>query len=122
MSQTSRRGFMLAAGTGAASSAFGGPQSRPAVAGNASCSALSSCRQTTSGSARASQASRLSSRLLMLLMLNVAIFTVYWILTCFRSFSSSAQKDSIKSVSGSSSRLNLRDTGLVNVSGSSSVS
>ncbi|ESY65459.1 hypothetical protein X742_22430 [Mesorhizobium sp. LNHC232B00] len=35
---------------------------------------LSSCRQTTSGLAAASHASRFSSRLLMLLMLKVAIF------------------------------------------------
>jgi hypothetical protein len=40
-----------------------------------SCSALSSWRLTTSGSALANQASRLSSRLLMLLMLNVATLT-----------------------------------------------
>ena len=46
-----------------------------ASSGNASCSAFSSCRQTMSGLAVFSQASSCESRLLMLLMLNVAIFT-----------------------------------------------
>src|SRR5215472_1854017 len=50
------------------------PRPRRACAGNAPGSALSSWRLTTSGSALASQASRLSSRLLMLLMLKVASF------------------------------------------------
>ena len=45
-----------------------------AFTGKASCSALSSWRLTTSGSALANQAKTLSSRLLMLLMLKVAIF------------------------------------------------
>jgi hypothetical protein len=43
--------------------------------GKAPCSALSSWRLTTSGSAFANQAKRLSSRLLMLLMLKVATLT-----------------------------------------------
>ena len=47
---------------------------RRAFTGKASCSALSSWRLTTSGSAFAHQARRLSSRLLMLLMLKVASF------------------------------------------------
>src|SRR5580692_11724491 len=51
------------------------PRARSAFTGNAPCSALSSWRLTTSGSAFASHASRLSSRLLMLLMLKVATFT-----------------------------------------------
>src|SRR5579863_10486250 len=51
------------------------PRVRRAFTGKASCSALSSWRLTTSGSAFASQARRLSSRLLMLLMLKVATFT-----------------------------------------------
>jgi hypothetical protein len=46
-----------------------------AFTGKASCSALSSWSLTTSGSAFASQAKRLSSRLLMLLMLKVATLT-----------------------------------------------
>ena len=48
---------------------------RRASAGNASCSALSSCKHTTSGSVWASHARRFSSRLLTLLILKVAIFT-----------------------------------------------
>src|ERR1700721_635783 len=51
------------------------PRVRRAFTGKAPCSALSSWRLTTSGSAFASHASRLSSRLLMLLMLKVATFT-----------------------------------------------
>src|SRR5689334_1090583 len=51
------------------------PRVRRAFAGKAPCSALSSCRQTTSGSALLNQAKRLSSRLLMLLMLKVATLT-----------------------------------------------
>src|ERR1700722_5642915 len=51
------------------------PAVRRALAGNSPCSALSSWRLTTSGSALSNQARRLSSRLLMLLMLNVATFT-----------------------------------------------
>jgi hypothetical protein len=51
------------------------PRVRRAFTGNASCSALSSWRLTTSGSALDNQASRLSSRLLMLLMLKVATLT-----------------------------------------------
>src|ERR1700719_3549988 len=51
------------------------PRVRSAFTGKASCSALSSWRLTTSGSALANQANRLSSRLLMLLMLKVATFT-----------------------------------------------
>ena len=51
------------------------PRARRAFTGNASCSALSSWRLTTSGSAFANQARRLSSRLLMLLMLKVATFS-----------------------------------------------
>src|SRR5580698_2030611 len=51
------------------------PRVRRAFTGKASCSALSSWRLTTSGSAFASQARRLSSRLLMLLMLKVATFS-----------------------------------------------
>src|SRR5581483_12163702 len=50
------------------------PRSRRAFAGKEACSALSSCRLTTSGSALDSQVRRLSSRLLMLLMLKVASF------------------------------------------------
>src|SRR6267143_3572219 len=46
-----------------------------AFTGKASCSALSSWRLTTSGSALDNQARRLSSRLLMLLMLKVATLT-----------------------------------------------
>src|ERR1035438_9774008 len=51
------------------------PRVRRAFTGKASCSALSSWRLTTSGSALANQAKRLSSRLLMLLMLKVATLT-----------------------------------------------
>src|ERR1700692_2794291 len=51
------------------------PRVRRAFTGKASCSALSSWRLTTSGSAFANQAKRLSSRLLILLMLKVAPFT-----------------------------------------------
>jgi hypothetical protein len=51
------------------------PRVRRAFTGNAPGSALSSWRLTTSGSALANQAKRLSSRLLMLLMLKVATFT-----------------------------------------------
>src|SRR5215475_3300519 len=51
------------------------PTVRRAFTGKASCSALSSWRLTTSGSAFANQAKRLSSRLLMLLMLKVATLT-----------------------------------------------
>src|SRR5689334_18524054 len=51
------------------------PRVRRAFTGKVSCSALSSWRLTTSGSAFANQAKRLSSRLLMLLMLNVATLT-----------------------------------------------
>ncbi len=51
------------------------PRVRRAFTGKASCSALSSWRLTTSGSAFANQARRLSSRLLMLLMLKVATFS-----------------------------------------------
>src|SRR6202023_759296 len=51
------------------------PRVRRAFAGKAPCSALSSWRLTTSGSALANQAKRLSSRLLMLLMLKVATLT-----------------------------------------------
>src|SRR5271168_124771 len=51
------------------------PRVRRAFTGNASCSALSSWRLTTSGSAFANHARRLSSRLLMLLMLKVATFS-----------------------------------------------
>lgn len=51
------------------------PRVRRAFTGKASCSALSSWRLTTSGSAFANQAVRLSSRLLMLLMLKVATFS-----------------------------------------------
>src|SRR5579872_5130821 len=50
------------------------PRVRRAFTGKSSCSALSSWRLTTSGSAFANQASKLSSRLLMLLMLKVATF------------------------------------------------
>src|SRR5689334_7837917 len=50
------------------------PRLRRASTGNAPGSALSSCRLTTSGSALANQERRLSSRLLMLLMLKVATF------------------------------------------------
>jgi hypothetical protein len=48
------------------------PAVRRAFPGNSPCSALSSWRLTTSGSVLANQERRLSSRLLMLLMLNVA--------------------------------------------------
>src|SRR5439155_392212 len=51
------------------------PRVRRAFTGKASCSALSSWRLTTSGSAFASQAKRWSSRLLMLLILKVATLT-----------------------------------------------
>ncbi len=51
------------------------PRVRRAFTGKAPCSALSSWRLTTSGSALANQAKRLSSRLLMLLMLKVATLT-----------------------------------------------
>src|ERR1700678_537838 len=51
------------------------PRVRRAFTGKASCSALSAWRLTTSGSAFANQARRLSSRLLMLLMLKVATLT-----------------------------------------------
>src|SRR6266576_5568486 len=51
------------------------PIARRAFTGKAPCSTLSSWRLTTSGSALANQAKRLSSRLLMLLMLKVATFT-----------------------------------------------
>src|SRR3981189_838407 len=51
------------------------PRVRRAFTGKAPCSALSSWRLTTSGSVLANQAKRLSSRLLMLLMLKVAILT-----------------------------------------------
>src|SRR5689334_7235661 len=51
------------------------PNLRSACAGKAAGSALSSCRLTTSGLVLPSQANRLSSRLLMLLMLKVATFT-----------------------------------------------
>ena len=50
------------------------PRARRAFTGKAPCSVLSSWRLTTSGSAFANQARRLSSRLLMLLMLKVASF------------------------------------------------
>src|SRR5882724_163438 len=53
------------------------PTVRRASAGKAPCSALSSWRLTTSGSALANQPKRLSSRLLMLLMLKVATFTKF---------------------------------------------
>ena len=45
------------------------------LTGKAACSAFSSCRLTTSGSALANQANKLASRLLMLLMLKVATLT-----------------------------------------------
>src|SRR5882757_830673 len=51
------------------------PRVRRAFTGKAPCSVLSSWRLTTSGSALANQDKRLSSRLLMLLMLKVAILT-----------------------------------------------
>src|SRR5437588_11902800 len=51
------------------------PRVRRAFTGKASCSVLSSWRLTTSGSAFANQARRLSGRLLMFLMLKVATFT-----------------------------------------------
>src|SRR5882672_7805815 len=51
------------------------PRVRRAFTGKAPCSTLSSWRLTTSGSVLANQAKRLSSRLLMLLMLKVAILT-----------------------------------------------
>jgi hypothetical protein len=51
------------------------PIARRAFTGKAPCSALSSWRLTTSGSALINQAKRLSSRLLMLLILKVAILT-----------------------------------------------
>src|ERR1700726_706411 len=51
------------------------PSVRRARMGNAPGSALSSWRLTTSGSAFANQARRLSSRLVMLLMLKVATFS-----------------------------------------------
>src|ERR1700677_3891855 len=51
------------------------PRVRRAFTGKAPCSALSSWRLTTSGSAFANQVKRLSSRLLMLLMLKVATLT-----------------------------------------------
>src|SRR6266403_1559473 len=51
------------------------PRVRRASTGKAPCSALSSWRLTTSGSALANQDKRLFSRLLMLLMLKVATFT-----------------------------------------------
>src|ERR1700730_12614950 len=51
------------------------PAVRRAFTGKAPCSALSSWRLTTSGSDLANQAKRLSSRLLMLLMLKVATLT-----------------------------------------------
>src|SRR6202453_1819774 len=51
------------------------PRVRRGFTGKACCSALSSWRLTTSGSAFANQARRLSSRLLMLLMLKVATFS-----------------------------------------------
>src|SRR5437868_5565601 len=51
------------------------PRVRRAFTGKAPCSALSSWRLTTSGSASANQAKRLSNRLLMLLMLKVATLT-----------------------------------------------
>src|SRR5258707_15060589 len=51
------------------------PRVRRAFTGKAPCSALSSWRLNTSGSALANQAKRLSSRLLMLLMLKVATLT-----------------------------------------------
>jgi hypothetical protein len=54
------------------------PSARRAFLGNAPCSALSSCKHTTFGWALASQARRLSSRLLMSLMLKVAIFTIQY--------------------------------------------
>jgi hypothetical protein len=50
------------------------PARRIAAIGNAASADLSSCRQTASGEAARSQASRLASRLLTLLMLKVAIF------------------------------------------------
>src|SRR5581483_2903376 len=51
------------------------PRLRRASTGNVPCSAFSSWRQATSGSALANHAKRLSSRLLMSLILNVATFT-----------------------------------------------
>src|SRR5437764_776794 len=51
------------------------PRLRSASTGNAPCSALSSWRQTTSGPALANHSKRLSNRLLMSLILNVATFT-----------------------------------------------
>jgi len=51
------------------------PESSKGIQGKAPCSALSSWRLTTSGSALANQAKRLSSRLLMLLTLKVATLT-----------------------------------------------
>src|ERR1700680_679864 len=51
------------------------PRVRRAFTGKAPCSALSSWRLTTSGSALANQAKRLLSRLLMLLTLKVATLT-----------------------------------------------
>src|SRR5260370_22430893 len=51
------------------------PRVRRAFTGKAPCSALSSWRLTTSGSALANQAKRLSSRLLMFLVLKVATLT-----------------------------------------------
>ena len=58
------------------------PETPKALTGKASCSALSSWRLTTSGSAFANQARRLSSRLLMLLMLKVATLTKPLSLPC----------------------------------------
>src|SRR5512140_2861957 len=50
------------------------PACSMAARGNSESVALSSCRQTTSGSAVRSQSRRLASRLFTLLMLKVAIF------------------------------------------------
>src|ERR1022692_616848 len=52
------------------------PRARRESTGNVSCAAFSSWRQTTSGATWSSQANGFSRRLLMLLILKVAIFTV----------------------------------------------
>ena len=68
-------------------------ESPKGIYGKALCSALSSWRLTTSGSALDNQARRLSSRLLMLLMLQVATLTksflsLQLLVCCAESFTS----------------------------------
>src|SRR5579872_3309260 len=81
-SMSERTSFLLVSGNRRCARRFPGrrlcvTESSKGIHGKASCSALSSWRLTTSGSAFANQARRLSVRLLILLMLKVATFTKF---------------------------------------------